>query len=843
MSAYREIEEQELIPFHQEVYKAADKLTQYFILGYFGSGICLAFFHQTWILAIAMGGILVGAYYLMRQFLQKTSFFRISISLIFWLFPLQFIFQMHGDLSMAFFYFVSLTVLLFYEDKWVLFPVIFSAIFSYFILYNGTVDGVFLGLPMEELPVDLMHMFLQLGIMALYAVLAVLWASIQRKQTRESGITFIRMDEQLKMMDVNITFADHISQGNLEAKYPVEKADRLGDSLLNMRSSLREASIREQKEKFVNVGMATIGEILRNHVDDLDLLSDKVIENLVSYLKANQGGIFILEEDNNEKYLHLQACRAYERKKFLERRVEIGEGLLGQAVLEKETILLTEIPEGYLKITSGLGIASPDNLIIVPLKSNEDIIGVIELASFKEFDDTDIEFLEKVSESIASTVISAKTNQQTKELLESSNQMTEEMQAQEEEMRQNMEEMQATQEEMARTQKELAEKEANLNALINNTDDSIITIDRDYKIVIMNNVVKSRYKGTQFEHMKEGDNALDMLGDVSEEWKGYYDQAMSGERLNFILKSSVQGEDTWREYFLNPIYDEHKSILGISVFSRDITDKKRAEEQLAHEKALFQALMDNIPDALYYKDRESRFLKVSKSIVTNFGLTSYDEVLGKTDFDFFSEEHARPAYEGEQNIINTGESIMGEIEKEIHKDGKVTWAETIKMPLYDENGEIMGTFGLSKDITRSKIAEQQVLERNNLLNSVIENTPDSVFTIDRDYNLMLSNSKVKDLFKKAGLNIEVGQKVPCSGNWKEYYDRALSGEIFSIEDRELSASKNSDELYLHILGPVKGVDGEIIGASIISRDMTVELTTRTQLEALTSEVNSLKKKK
>ena len=248
MSAYREIDEQELIPFHQEVYQSADKLTQYFILGYFGAGICLAFFNQSWILALIMGGLLVGTYYLIRHFLQQTNFFRICISLIFWLFPLQFIFQMHGDLSMAFFYFVSLTVLLFYEDKWVLLPVIFSAIISYFILYTGTVDGLFLGLPMEELPVDVVHMLLHIGIMALYAVLAVVWANIQRSQTRESGITFIKMDEQLKMMDVNIKFADHISQGNLQAPYPTDNADRLGDSLLNMRKSLKEAAIREKKE-------------------------------------------------------------------------------------------------------------------------------------------------------------------------------------------------------------------------------------------------------------------------------------------------------------------------------------------------------------------------------------------------------------------------------------------------------------------------------------------------------------------------------------------------------------------------------------------------------------------
>ncbi len=819
MSAYRDISEEELFSFHQQVYKSADRLTQYFVVGYFAVGIALAFFFNTWILAVLMGGSLLGIYYLLRHYIPLTALFRTAVGFIFWLFPLQFIFQMHGDLAMSFFFFISLTVLLFYEDMYVLFPVIGSAILSYLTLYAGTVDGVFAGIPMENLPEDPGHMVLQISIMLLYAALTVLWANIQRKQTKEAGINYIEMDKQLKMMEVNISFADHISKGDLKAKYPVDEADRLGDSLLNMRNSLREASIREQKEKFVNVGMASIGEILRNHVDSLETLSDKVIEKLVSYLKANQGGIFIIEETNGKQLLKMQACRAYERRKFVQREIQIGEGLLGQAVLEKEITLMTEIPDGYLNITSGLGIASPQNLIIVPLKSNEEVIGVIELASFKEFDETDIEFLEKVSESIASTVISVKTNEQTRELLESSRQMTEEMQAQEEEMRQNMEEMQATQEEMARTQKELSEKEANLQALINNTDDSIITIDRNYRILVMNDVVKARYRGTQFENMKEGDNALDMLGNVRDEWKGYYDQALAGERMNFIIRSSVKGEDTWREYFLNPIMDEHKDIIGLSVFSRDVTEKLKAQKQLAHEKALFQAFMDHIPDAIYYKDRESRFLKISKYMIKNFDVESEEEIIGKTDFDFFDDEHARPAFEMEKKIMETGEAIIGKVEQETYKNGEVAYVETSKMPLRDENGEIIGTFGLSRDITTSKLAEKEVRDRNSLLNSVIENTPDSLFTIDRNYKLVLANSKVSDLFKKAGQKIEVGQSLPCNGKWKEYYDRALSGETFSVEDNELSTVKNSKEVYLHILGPVRNEENEIIGASVISRDL------------------------
>ncbi len=823
MSVNHTIREEELLPFHDKVYESADKLATYFILGYFIFGFLIAPIYNSWWLAAIMGTFSIGTYFATRYYAGGTSFFRMVTSLLFWNFPLQFLLQMHGSYIMMFFYFVSLTVLLFYESRWVLIPTIAYAFFSFIFLFFLKEDVMSMGINLEQIESLGLGSGLHLGIMALYAGLCILWANIQRDQTRESAISYLQMNEQVALMEVNIQFANTISKGDLAADYPNEAPDKLGNSLMEMQSSLRDASQREKKEKFVNVGLASISEILRNHVEDLDELSDKVIEKLVSYMKANQGGLFILEEDHdNNPVITLKACRAYDRKKFMERTIALGEGLIGQIALEKETLVMTEIPEGYLNITSGLGISSPSSLLIVPLKSNEEVVGLIEMASFKEFDDTDIEFLEKVGESIASTILSAKTNQKTKELLESSRQMTEELHAQEEEMRQNMEEMQATQEEMARTQKELAEKEANLKALINNTDDSIITIDRNYRILVMNDVVKRRYKGTQYEGMGEGSNALEMLGDVSEEWKGYYDQVMdNGERLTFVLESSVQNEQMWREYFLNPIYAENGHIIGCSVFSRDITDKMKAQQELAHERSLFKTLLDMIPDQLYYKDLSSKFIKISKSMLKSFKVDDENEIIGKSDFDFFDKEHAQLAYDNEKQIMDTGEAMVGNIEREVHKDGSITWAETTKMPLYDENGEIVGTFGMTKNITHSKQMEQEAIYNSNILRSMVDNTPDAVFTFDQDYRIVVANELSRKQFVNAGIKPDTGSKLPAVNGWKAYYDKALKGEHFEIrEEMKISGEK---KVYRYIFGPVKDEEGAIIGGTVISRELIPEL--------------------
>ncbi|UII27973.1 GAF domain-containing protein [Fulvivirga maritima] len=597
----------QLQKFHEKVHNDADNIVKYFVLGYFVFGLLLSLVYYTWELGVVMGLVSLGLYYLVKTLASGTLFFRITVSFLLWNFPLQFILQLHGTYEMYFFYFVSLTVLLFYEDWVVLLPAVIYAlatfvIIFFFEIYGSEYERFFTNVPDLTYKNALLHA----GIMLLYAGLCALWAQLQKKQTEESAISNLQMQEQLQLMDTNINFADNISKGDLKAKYQADQPDKLGKALMEMRESLVEAADRESKERFVNVGLASIGDILRANSDDLTELCDKVIAELVKYMKVNQGGIFILEEDENgaDRHLELRACRAYERKKYLQKRVEIGQGLVGQAAVEKKFIHLKEVPSDYVNITSGLGMATPNSLLLVPLQSNDELVGVLEMASFRPFQDFDIEFLEKVGESIASSVISAKTNQATKDLLLQSREMTEQMQSQEEEMRQNMEEMQATQEEMARTQRTLAAKEANFNALINNTTDSIITIDLDYNVVIMNAMQKSRYVGTQYEGLGEGSNALEMLGSVRDEWKEYYDRAFAGEMLKFVLKSSVRGEDTWREYYINPVRNDKNKIIGASIFSRDISDRKRMEVENHRMSQVMSSLLNTSNDMLLAIDSD-----------------------------------------------------------------------------------------------------------------------------------------------------------------------------------------------------------------------------------------------
>jgi hypothetical protein len=265
-------------------------------------------------------------------------------------------------------------------------------------------------------------------------------------------------------------FAQKIGEGDFSQPFEaLGKEDTLGNALLQMKYQLVEVSRQENLRNWVTEGEANFAKLLRSS-DDPSVLSDLIISELVKYLSANQGALYVVREDD----LTITACYAYDRKKYINKEIAFGEGLVGQCYLEGEYIHMSEIPEGYMAITSGLGKASPRELIIMPLKVNEEIFGIVELASFNKFEPHMIDFLQKVGENIASSIASFKISVRTKRLLEESKEQQEMLQTQEEMMRQNIEEMQSTQEQISRKakeyEKELERKEeeiARLKAQLN----------------------------------------------------------------------------------------------------------------------------------------------------------------------------------------------------------------------------------------------------------------------------------------------------------------------------------------------------------------------------------------
>jgi len=276
----------------------------------------------------------------------------------------------------------------------------------------------------------------------------------------EIGVVADRIKNTIEDLRDATDFVVAIGEGKLDLDYRSldvnykKGVNKLADSLIEMQSRLKALNEEERKRQWSNEGLTKFVDILRSSDDDVNILGDKIIAALVQYTKSNQGALYILnDEDSRNKYLELVSLFAFDIKKHEQQKIKLGEGILGQTFLEKQTTYVTNMPESYIRITSGLGDASPRSLLLVPLKVDTQVYGIIELASFSEYLPHEIAFVEKLGESIASTLASVRAAQKNRQLIQQFQQQTEEMRAQEEEMRQNMEELQATQEEIARKEK------------------------------------------------------------------------------------------------------------------------------------------------------------------------------------------------------------------------------------------------------------------------------------------------------------------------------------------------------------------------------------------------------
>ncbi len=349
-------------------------------------------------------------------------------------------------------------------------------------------------------------------------------------------------------------FAEDIGVGNYTAEFsPLSEQDVLGNALLNMRDNLRSVSEEDQKRHWATEGTALFGELLRQNSGSVQELTTTLLTKLIEYMHANQGGIFVVQEDDtsDEPYMTLEACYAWDREKYIEQKIHRGEGLAGQAWLEKDTLYFTDVPQDYITIVSGLGEANPTSILIVPLMVNEEVFGVVEMASFETYQSHEVDFMKKIAESIAATIATARINSKTQKLLNESTEMTEQMQAQEEEMRQNMEELQATQEEMDRKQRAMQGRETRIRAVLDCAPDAYVNIDSAGEVVLSNRQAGDRFgyeaealEGLHASKLFRNVNAIDMLDFLREHTGNPFVQTFEDQQgRTFIAEVSISTYD------------------------------------------------------------------------------------------------------------------------------------------------------------------------------------------------------------------------------------------------------------------------------------------------------------
>lgn len=295
------------------------------------------------------------------------------------------------------------------------------------------------------------------------------------------------------------------------------------------------------------------------------------------------------------------------------------------------------------------------------------------------------------------------------------------------------------------------------------------------------------------------------------------------------------GRIIWTESLMNFIRDKEGNAVGILGVTRDITERKKAEELLAKEQALMKSLMDTIPDCIYFKDTESRYLSVNKSVSKIFNLKHPDDVYGKTDFDFFHFDHAQKTFEDEQSIISNGNPMITVEERMLSKDHNERWFSTTKMPMFDESGNVTGIFGVSRDITEKKITEESIRKSEERYRLLADNIGDVIFTLDLELNFKYVSPSVKiltgynpeEVLKKhfSELLTEPSYKNTEIAIKEEFHKNYFKGEDEIIPNRVMEVElikKNNVTTWVEIKSSFLRDEKEIIyGILGVARDISL----------------------
>ncbi|MDX9854716.1 MAG: GAF domain-containing protein [Tenuifilaceae bacterium] len=400
---------------------------------------------------------------------------------------------------------------------------------------------------------------------------------IDVKESDEIGQMGNALNVSIKGLLSKTDFARNIGKGNLESDFDLlSDDDSLGQALITMRESLSEAKeaeelrkIEDKKRQWANEGIAKFSDLLRQNNNNIEVLGSEIVKSIIHYLNANQGGLFLYnDDDSSDIHFELIAAYAYNRQKFITKKIIPGEGLVGTCAIEKQTIYLKEIPDSYVEITSGLGAAKPTSLLIAPLLNEDVVLGVLELASFSEFEPYQIEFIEKLTQSIASTLMAVKINIRTAMLLEKTQQQAEEMAAQEEEMRQNMEELQATQEESARKGNEM---QGFIDAL--NQSCYVIEYDPLGYITSINNayldLLSLHREDLLGTHHSEG---MEMDPSMQKEYDNFWQDLRNGITRKQTSKFTINGKSFTFEETYTPIRDDMGAVYKVLKIANNITN-------------------------------------------------------------------------------------------------------------------------------------------------------------------------------------------------------------------------------------------------------------------------------
>ena len=613
---------------------------------------------------------------------------------------------------------------------------------------------------------------------------------IEVKSKDEVGQMAKGVNKLVKGLKNTAGFANEIGDGNFDSEFtPMSQDDTLGTALLSMRDSLQDAAKRDDERNWIVRGVAEISVILRQN-NNIEPLSDEVISFLVDKTGAVQGAFYTVirnEESGKQQppIIFMTAAYAYNKKKYIKREFEMGEGLVGQSVVEQDIVLRTEIPDDYVSITSGLlGEKKPECLLIVPLISNEVVYGAIELASIKVFSELEVNFIKEISQILAQTIFNILVNERTRNLLSDAQKMSSELQQQQEELRQNAEEMAATQEELKRTNIELENQVQEVNraqqkmqTLLQKASEVITIYEKDMTIRYISPSVEF-ILGYPYAEMI-GIKDMQYIDDESiPAFEKMFEQLLEDPTESVAIQYQYKqknGEWIWLEATgTNQLADP--SIEGIVVNSRDITERRRAEKE-ARMRGQMQSLSENSPDLITRLSRDEVFFYVNP-VIKEYTGHDPEYFLQKPLADIDMPEEQQGLLKAWQQIIGDAvaqrSTIAEEIDFESIMGKRVVQVNAI--PEYatdDEDSSVESVLVVSHDITDRKLIELEIQSKNKKITESI-NYAKRIQTA-----ILPDNKTIKDQFPESFIYYKPRDVV--SGDFPWYLEKGDDIYIAAVD--------------------------------------------------------------
>lgn len=608
-------------------------------------------------------------------------------------------------------------------------------------------------------------------------------------------------------------FINEVGDGNFEIY--LEGKTTLASALRKMQSKLKESYKRETRTSWTSQGLASLGTIIRNNTENIDHLAKEVLTMVVDYVKCEQGVLYVKKQDkvSQEDYFGLLDHYGLSKEKYNNDKIFKGEGLIGELFDNPQMTFITELPDGYT-IMSGLGEAKPNCLLIIPLLTNQDeLVGALELTSFKVLKPHEIELIEQMGESIATSLSSVLNTFHTEQLLIESQDLTKRLRSQEDHMRKNMSALQNAQEEMVRNQIEL-------EGVFKSIDQTLGTIELsiDGYIISTNKMILNilMYKEEEIidkslkEFLPKHSNLYTQYDSILK--KLVSNESVTGDYQWYNKKEQV----LWLNLTLTPVKNQIGEIFKIILLAKDVTQRK--EEELEIQRLSLVA--DTTENAVL--------------IVNNLGLIEYinpgfSKTTGYLEEDVIGEEPAQFLY-GEKTDELKIEEIAEKLRLEIsfteevlmhHENGETYWASLFVNPVFSNNNHLEKYIFLLVDITDTKTSE---LDYSYKMNAISQSN--AMLEIDLNGNIIATNENFLEIvgYKEEEIITKEYSYLMTKESKIKFLDLLTvikKGEFLNGEYKRIH--KSGKELWIReVYNPIFDLDGQMIKIIVFTVDVTHE---------------------